>query len=49
MAPSYPENSDGFCGIIVRNNIITPPSGHAAMQFDTTDWMNICRVTVSNP
>lgn len=49
IAPSCPENSDGFCGITVQNNIITPPSGHAAMQFDTTDWMNICRVTVSNP
>lgn len=49
IAPSCPENSDGFCGITVRNNNITPPSGHAAIQFDTTDWMNICRVTVSNP
>ncbi len=46
-APICPDDGHGLCGLRIQNDSIIPPDDHAATQFDATDWMNVCRVSIS--
>lgn len=48
-APICPDDGHGLGGLRIQNDSIIPPDDHAATQFDATDWMNLCRVSISIP